>query len=170
MCWKGSISATLPVGIRSSKWYVKIFEMLLSVTVHNSWYTHPYTSEQNWSPNIQAWPHQRTIKKKLWSCGVPHPVYGCHCAESPSRRLDITSWKWFLPQERNLNLWYGGQCIEDNDELVYWFSDYEAGLRLDQCFESHLTNIQFFLVYNKQVKTNLIWNCSKEIFHFPCTA
>jgi hypothetical protein len=39
---------------------------------------------------------------------------------------------------------------------VYWFSDNEAGLCLDQCFGSHLTNLQFFLVHNKQLKTNLI--------------
>jgi hypothetical protein len=132
-------------------------------------YTSPYTSEQNWSPNIQGWPHQRTIKKKKWSYGVPNPVYRCHSVESPPRRLDITSWKWFLSQERNLYLWYGGHCIEEN-ELVCWFSDYEAGLCLDQCFESYVTNLQFILVYNKQVKTNLMWNYSKEIFHFPCTA
>lgn len=55
MCWKGSTSATLPVGMKSSKWYVKVNEVLLSVTVHNSmvyWSIYQWTE---WIPKHSGW-------------------------------------------------------------------------------------------------------------------
>jgi len=59
MCWKGSTSATLPVGMRlPNGMYLRCYSVLEFII---PWYTSPYTSEQNWSPNIQAWLHQRTF-------------------------------------------------------------------------------------------------------------